>query len=104
MNPKVIFEPFWSMSVEETLKVLESRSEGLSEEESVGRLKIFGLNEIKDVRRFSKLRLLYEQTKSPLILILIFAGFMTAFLRDWIDMGVIFSAVIVNVALGFYQE
>jgi len=104
MNPKVIFEPFWSMSVEETLKVLESRPEGLSEDESAGRLKVFGLNEIKDARRFSKPKLLYEQTKSPLILILILAGFITGFLRDWVDMGVIFSAVIVNIILGFYQE
>jgi len=104
IDSKSIKQPFWAMSVEETFKVLETTSEGLTEEESIKRFKIFGPNKIKDGKRFSKFKLLYEQTKSPLILILIFAGLTTAFLRDWIDMGVILATVMVNISLGFYQE
>ena len=42
------------MSVEETFKVLETTSEGLTEEESIKRFKIFGPNKIKDGKRFWK--------------------------------------------------
>src|SRR3989344_618988 len=104
MDKGVIKQPFWSMSVEETLQILEVTKEGLFDEEAEKRLKIFGANEIQDGERFSKFRLLLKQFKSPLILILIVAGVVTVFLKDWLDMGVIFAAVIVNTTLGFYQE
>ncbi len=92
------------MSVEETLHLLETRADGLPEEESKNRIGLFGRNEIKDGDRFSKLELLFNQLKSPLIFILIIAGVATLFLKDFLDAGVIFAAVIVNVTLGFYQE
>ncbi|OGM97082.1 MAG: hypothetical protein A3B86_03025 [Candidatus Yanofskybacteria bacterium RIFCSPHIGHO2_02_FULL_38_22b] len=104
MDKGVIKQPFWSMSVEETLQILEVTKDGLSGEEAEKRLKTFGTNEIQDGERFSRFRLLLKQFKNPLILILIIAGVVTAFLKDWLDMGVIFAAVVVNTALGFYQE
>lgn len=104
MNREIINEPFWSISVEETLKLLESKTEGLTDEEVGRRAGIFGWNEIKDGKRFSKLRLFLGQFRSPLIVILIVAGLVTAFLGDWLDTAVIFAAVFVNVVLGFYQE
>ncbi|MDP3696615.1 MAG: cation-transporting P-type ATPase [Candidatus Taylorbacteria bacterium] len=104
MDPKSIKQPFWSMSVEETLKVLETRTEGLSEEEAKKRTAIFGSNEIKDGKEFSGLKLFLNQFRSPLIFILLFAGVVTIFLKDWLDTGVILAAVLVNVFLGFYQE
>lgn len=104
LDTKSIKQPFWSMSVEETLHILEVDKDGLSSDEAEKRLKNFGVNEIKDGERFSKLKLVFDQFKSPLIFILIIAGLVTAFLKDWLDMGVIFAAVIVNATLGFYQE
>ena len=92
------------MSVEETLRIFEVNENGLSNEEARKRLKYFGTNEIKDGKRFSKLKLVLGQLKSPLVFILVIAGLVTAFLKDWLDTVVIFAAVIVNVALGFYQE
>ena len=104
INPKSIKQPFWSMSIEDTLSVFEVGVEGLSSEEANSRLKVFQPNEIKDGKTFSKLRLFLDQFRSSLILILIFAGIMTAFLGDLVDTVVIFSAVLLNVSLGFYQE
>src|SRR3989344_4895804 len=104
MKFEAIKEPFWSMSVEETLRTLETRLEGLTEEEAKNRLGDFGPNEIKDGRSFSALKLFLNQFRSPLIFVLIFAGIVTIFLQDWIDTFVIFGAVMINVALGFYQE
>ncbi len=104
LDSKSIKQPFWSMSVDETLKILETRTEGLTEDEAKKRLGVFGLNTIQDGKRFSKLTLLLNQFKSPLIFILIIAGLTTAFLKDWVDTGIIFAAVLVNASLGFYQE
>src|SRR3989344_5089940 len=104
MDKNLIRQPFWSMSVEETLRIFEVNENGLSNEEARKRLKYFGTNEIKDGKRFSKLKLVLGQLKSPLVFILVIAGLVTAFLKDRLDTVVIFAAVIVNVALGFYQE
>ena len=104
LDSKSIKQPFWSMSVEETLHALETRMEGLSEEEVGRRIGLFGLNEIRDGMGLSWLRLFLNQFKSPLIFILIVAGTVTFFLKDWLDTGVILGAVLVNVILGFYQE
>lgn len=104
MDLKTIKQPFWSMTVEETLHALEVRPGGLSEEEVKRRFAVFGANEIKDGKEFAKARLFLGQFASPLIFILIIAGTVTAFLKDWLDMAVIFAAVGVNAILGFYQE
>ncbi|MBI2064490.1 MAG: HAD-IC family P-type ATPase [Candidatus Yanofskybacteria bacterium] len=104
LNLKSIREPFWAISIEESLGILETNSSGLSDDEAVLRLKHFGRNSIDTKENFSALRLFLGQFKSPLIFILIFAGITTLFLRDWVDTYVIFGAVLVNVFLGFYQE
>ena len=92
------------MAVDESFRILESSRDGLSDDEAQKRLKFFGTNEIKDGERFSVLKLIAVQFKSPLIFILIIAGLITVFLKDWLDAGVIFAAVLVNAGLGFYQE
>lgn len=92
------------MSVEETLRMLETQVGGLTEEEARKRAGLFGPNEMKEKVEFSSLKLFLDQFRSPLIFILIIAGLVTTFLKDWLDTGVIFAAILVNVLLGFYQE
>ena len=77
---------------------------GLSSPKANQLLAKFGLNEIKSQRKFSNFKLLLSQFKSPLIYILVIAGLVTLFLADYTDSIVIFAAVILNTALGFYQE
>src|SRR3989338_873295 len=100
----MIQKPFWGMSVAETFAALETRREGLSGEEAFVRLRGYGANTIQERSRFSFLPILGRQFKSPLILILIAAGTATFFLNEWIETAVIGAAVLVNTALGFYQE
>jgi Ca2+-transporting ATPase len=95
---------FWSLSVEKTLTLLKSRPTGLREKEAEKRLTEFGGNVINKRAGQSRLHLLIEQVESPLILILLAAAAVTGFLHEWLDTGVIIGAVIVNVALGFWQE
>src|SRR3989338_4424170 len=85
INKETIKEPFWSMDVEEILK-------------------IFGPNVIKEYPKSSKIKIALRQFQSLLIIILIIAGSVTVFLGEWIETGVIFAAVIVNAIFGFWQE
>lgn len=104
MDKNSIKQPFWSMSVEETLRSLETGVDGLADDEAIRRFHSFGPNTIRDGENFSTFKLFINQFKNPLIFILIIAGIVTLFLKDWLDAGVIFAAVFVNVSLGFYQE
>ncbi len=104
IDHKVTREPFWAISPEETFKILETSNDGLTDEEAASRFNSFGPNAIETKDGFSGLKLFLDQFRSPLIFILILAGTVTSFLKDWIDTSVIFGAVTVNVLLGFYQE
>ena len=97
--------PFWALPVSEIVDVLQTDiHDGISEEEAAVRLKIFGSNVIEKSQRAPWIFILWSQFKSPLILILLFAGIVTLFINHYRDALFIFSAVIVNATLGFYQE
>lgn len=96
--------PFWSFSPEKTLSTLKSQPEGLSKEEAQKRLDAFGPNLVRQKSGPTTLSLIFEQCSSPLIVILLLASIVTALLREWLDTGAILAAVVVNVALGFWQE
>lgn len=93
------------MNVAETARRLcVDPTQGLSEKDVRTRRTLFGLNIIQRPVRLTKLAIMIRQFKSPLILVLVFAGLVTLFLKEWIDAGVIWAAVLVNTGLGFYQE
>ena len=101
----VIKKSFWALKSGEVLDLLETTNEGLSEEEVLERRELFGINKIAAEKRSSlKLRIFFNQCKSPLIFLLAIAGTITIILKDYPDAAVIFAAVLVNIALGFYQE
>src|SRR3990170_1186757 len=92
------------MSVEETFVSLYSRVEGLATEEADARRTLYGANTVREDGGFSRFWLFIGQIKSPLILVLVAAGLITGFFEHWVDTAVIFAAVFVNTALGFWQE
>lgn len=49
-------------------------------------------------------RLALGQFKSPLVLILVFGGVVSAILRDWLDAAIILAVVLGSAGLGFMQE
>ncbi len=95
---------FWALSATEALEVLESNKEGLSENEAKERLAFFGTNTIPSRKRIDTLALILSQFKSPLIFLLLIAGSITVALQDYKDATIIFTAALLNSALGFYQE
>ncbi len=104
LSQETLQQPFWSIKTEETIKILGSKKTGLDQAEVAARASVFGSNEITELHRRGRARIMFSQFKSPLILALAAAGVITLFLREWIDAGVILAAVAINAALGFWQE
>ena len=95
---------FWSYSYKELLDELNSSLQGLTDKEALERLYRYGSNLLKPKRKAHWLALLASQFKSPVILILIFAAGLSAFLRDVTDALIILGIVLVSGLLGFWQE
>lgn len=96
---------FWHLSSGETARLLETDLEkGLSEQEVSDRLLVSGKNIISTSGQSAGLKIFFNQLKSPLILVLIAAGIITLTIAHYRDAIFIFIAVIINSALGFYQE
>ena len=93
-----------SLSPEEVLRKLNSNENGLGEKEAKKRLAEFGLNKLSEEKPVSKLKIFFKQFKSPLVYILVLAGLITLILGKYTDTIVIFGAVILNTAVGFFQE
>lgn len=83
---------------------METRYKGLTSSEAKELLKKYGGNTLPHKKPVGDLIILFEQIKSPLIYILIFAAIVSFILKDFKDAAVILAAVFLNTILGFYQE
>jgi Ca2+-transporting ATPase len=97
---------FWhNLKIEEIIKILRTDIEkGLTEKEVRLSLKEFGENRLPAEKPLSELSIFLEQFKSPLIYILLIAGFITLIFKEFTDSAVIFGAVFLNVIVGYFQE
>src|SRR3989338_1183565 len=95
---------WYSLTQEDIFEKLGTSKNGLTLEEVAKRQKQFGPNKLPPAKREPKSFLLLKQFKSSLVYILLIASIISLFLGDYIDTGVIMLAVIINVAIGFYQE
>lgn len=77
---------------------------GLSESQVLELRKTYGRNELPEVLPPSDLKILFDQIKSPLVYVLIFAVVVTTFLKELSDTLIILLAIAMNTVLGFYQE
>jgi Mg2+-importing ATPase len=95
---------FWSVPVSDVFQLLQTTSQGLTDEEAGKRLKQYGSNLLTPKKRSDSYTLLLAQFKSPVILILIFAGGLSFFLGDSINALIILVIILVSSLLGFSQE
>ncbi|MDD5312787.1 MAG: magnesium-translocating P-type ATPase [Dehalococcoidia bacterium] len=95
---------FWSIGAEDLLRRLDSSEQGLSDREASQRLSRMGPNLVKPRVQYNTFILFFNQFKSPIILILLFATLLAFFLGDRIDAVIILSIVVISGLLGFWQE
>lgn len=86
------------------IKLFKSSESGLKESSAQKRLESYGFNVIEDVSKSNPLKKILEQFKSPMMIILVVAFFISLGLKENIDAWVIFSVIIVNTAVGFIHE
>jgi len=97
--------PFWHTLASETVFArLKSRPAGLTAAEAVQRLAEHGPNELQAAYRISPWMLLFEQFKNVLIVILLIATALSAFLGHGVEAIAIAVIVLFAVLLGFVQE
>src|SRR5512134_1412248 len=92
------------MTVDGALAELKSGREGLTAGEAGERLSRYGPNELRAGRRASPWTLLAEQFKNVLIIILLLATALSAFLGHGVEAIAITVIVLFAVILGFIQE
>ena len=86
MEPKV----YHNLSISKTVSALNSNIEkGLSRDEVNRRQKTFGPNKLSKEKPLSQFKIFLEQFKNPLVYILIIAGTITLFLKEFTDSIVI---------------
>jgi Ca2+-transporting ATPase len=97
-------KPWHAMGIEETLKALNTRETGLSQEEVQKRLAEYGPNELKKEKGISPIRLFLEQFADILIIILLIATGLSIYLGEITDAIVIIAIVLACAILGFVEE
>ena len=93
-----------TLRVDELFQKLGSTSAGLSAAEAAKRLEVYGQNRIQAEHRASPWKLLFEQFKNVLIITLLIATALSAFLGHGIEAVAIAVIVLFAVLLGFVQE
>ncbi|MFH1779589.1 MAG: calcium-translocating P-type ATPase, PMCA-type [Candidatus Micrarchaeota archaeon] len=94
-----------SIPLKQIIKKLEtSENQGLTQEEAEKRLVEYGENKLKETQKTKWWQMLLSQFTSFLIILLIVAAIISAFLGEIIDATAIMFVVILNSLFGFIQE
>jgi P-type Ca2+ transporter type 2C len=96
--------PWHMLTVEDSFERLKSTPSGLTNPEAARRLAAFGPNELQAAGRVSPWAILLEQFKNVLIIILLLATALSAFLGHGVEAIAITVIVLFAVVLGFVQE
>jgi len=96
---------FWSGSDDDLARQLGTDcASGLSSATAAENLKRFGSNRLRHEERQGALRLFLRQFSSPIILLLLAAAMLSAWLGDGADAAIIGVIVLLSGLLGFWQE
>jgi Mg2+-importing ATPase len=86
------------------LKKLGSSPDGLSSADAERRLAECGRNELRESQPLSRLRVLWGQLRSPLLLLLVFAAAASSLTGQWLDAVIVIAIVLATVAIGYSRE
>jgi len=97
-------EAYWTMSPADVAAQLHAPAEGLSSAEAGRRLAEAGPNEISERERFTRFGVLWNQMRSPLLLLLLVAAGLSVVTGEWIDAVIILAIVVASVGIGYTRE
>ena len=96
-------ETYFNRTAEETLKLQQTSSAGLSPQEAERRAGQFGPNKLSEGKKKSVIQVFLEQFKDLLVVILIIAAVISALSENVESTIVIFAVLIMNAILGTVQ-
>ncbi len=103
-QPNVAAANWHTLSIQETFDHFHSDKQGLNREEAAARKTQYGLNEIEAQSRTSVFTILLRQFTDFMILVLLAAAVVAGFVGEISDTFIILAIVLLNAAIGFYQE
>ncbi len=96
--------PYWSLPAADVVARLSSTPVGLSSLEAAGRLPSVGRNAIGEFEGFTRLGVAWNQLKSPLLLLLVFAAIASVATGEWIDALIVIAIVLASAGIGYSRE
>lgn len=103
-NRRANLSAFWSLPIDVLLESLDTSPQGISPAEASTRLGLYGKNSLKTKKQATVIGLFFNQIKSPIMLILLFATLVSAFLSDWVDAVIILLIILGSAVLSVVQE
>ncbi|HKU38265.1 MAG TPA: magnesium-translocating P-type ATPase [Polyangiales bacterium] len=95
---------YWTRSAAELSVALGSSEEGLAEAEAARRLDTYGANALRETTELSRLRVLWNQLRSPLLWLLLFAACVSAIAGEWSDALIVLAIVAASAGIGYRRE
>lgn len=92
------------MPLKEILSELKTSISGLSQQEVDFRLAKFGKNILPQEKPYSRIRIFLSQFNNSLIYIMFSTVVISALLKRYSDAAFIFIVLLINIAVGFFQE
>src|SRR6266487_3644473 len=102
--PERTTEHYWSVDADVLVQRLGSTREGLSAAEAATRLREYGPNQLREQRRLTRTRVLLNQIRNPLLLVLVFAAGASAMTGEWVDAFIVVVIVLATVIIGYARE
>lgn len=93
-----------TLSIQEIFTYLKTSPEGLTQQEIVARQNIYGKNKLPEGKKVTVFELIIRQLINPFIYILAIAAIVSISIGDSKDAVFIFLVILINTAVGAYQE
>jgi len=103
-NPQATSNSYWSVDADVLVGRLGSAGQGLTTAEAKRRLREHGPNQVREYRRLTRLRVLANQIRNPLLWVLVFAATASAMTGEWVDAVIVFVIVLATVSIGYARE
>ncbi len=95
---------YWAEAAPELLRQLATGERGLTSDAAQRKLQEHGRNELVEHSDTSRLVVLWNQLRNPLLLLLLFAAVISAGSGEWTDAAIVSTIVCVTVGIGYRRE
>jgi Ca2+-transporting ATPase len=94
----------YQLSVQDTLKELQTTSKGLTNDEAIKRASTYGKNQLKRIHKSPAILRFFNQFRDLMIILLLISSGISFYLQDLRTAYVLIAIVFINAVIGFSQE